>query len=134
MKRPIIGIIIALIVFVMAGCSAIQVQPAENLALQIAAQRVGYYVAKNNPSIVSQATLVAQGVTATKESDAIKVAMNLAIAELVKQFPDDPLLESDLKLIASGIKLDIPAAKIDTSQLEPIIAAFINGMKVGGVK
>lgn len=133
MKKTIMGIIFVSIL-ITVGCGNIQIQPAEKIALQIVAQRVGYYVAKNNPSIVPQAVLVAQGIIASKDGVAAKIAINLAITELLKQFPNDPLLESDLRLIASGVKLDIPELKIDVAQLEPIITAFVNGMKVGAEK
>lgn len=130
MKKAIIGLIITIIIM-LAGCANIQIQPAEKIALQIAAQRVGYYVAKNNPDIAPQAILVAQGIIAEKESTALKIAFTLAVAELVKQFPNDPLLKSDILLIAQGIKIDIPETQLNVKELEPIIAAFINGVKIG---
>lgn len=129
MKKAIIAIIITIIM--LAGCANIQIQPAEKIALQIAAQRVGYYVANNNPDIAPQAILIAQGIIADKESTALKVAFTLAVSELVKQFPDDPLLASDLKLIASTLQIDVPEAQIDIEQIKPLIAAFIEGLEIG---
>lgn len=132
MKKAIIGIIITIIM--LAGCANIQIQPAEKIALQIAAQRVGYYVAQEKPDVVPQAILIAQGIIADKESTALKIAFTLAVNELVKQFPNDPLLASDIKLIAQGIKIDIPETKLNIKELEPIIAAFINGLTIGSAK
>lgn len=132
MKKSLIGIIIAIIM--LAGCANIQIQPAEKIALQIAAQRVGYYVAQEKPDVVPQAILIAQGIIADKESTALKIAFTLAVNELVKQFPYDPLLASDIKLIAQGIKIDVPETKLNVKELEPIIAAFINGVKIGSAK
>ncbi|MCK9570067.1 hypothetical protein M0R72_14080 [Candidatus Pacearchaeota archaeon] len=129
MKKLLIAIIITVIM--LAGCANLQIQPAEKIALQIAAQRVGFYVAQNDPDIAPQAILIAQGIIAEKESTALKIAFTLAVAELVKQFPDDPLLKSDILLIAQGIKIDVPETKLDVKELEPIIAAFINGVKIG---
>lgn len=120
----------ALILVVLTGCANIQIQPAEKIALQIAAQRIGYYVATNNPDIATQAILIAQGVLVEKESTALKLAFALATAELLKQFPNDPLLKSDIKLIVQGIKIDIPETQLNVKELEPIIAAFINGVKI----
>lgn len=120
----------ALILVVLTGCANIQIQPAEKIALQIAAQRIGYYVATNNPDIATQAILIAQGVLVEKESTAFKLAFALATAELLKQFPNDPLLKSDIKLIAQGIKIDIPETQLNIKELEPIIAAFINGVTI----
>jgi hypothetical protein len=128
MKKLLIGIIITMIM--LAGCANIQIQPAEKIALQIAAQRIGYYVATNNPDIATQAILIAQGVLVEKESTTLKLAFALATAELLKQFPNDPLLKSDIKLIAQGIKIDIPETQLNIKELEPIIAAFINGVKI----
>lgn len=132
MKKAIIGMIITIIM--LAGCANIQIQPAEKIALQIAAQRVGYYVAQERPDVVPQAILIARGIIADKESTALKIAFTLAVSELVKQFPNDPLLASDIKLIAQGIKIDIPETKLNMKELEPIINAFINGLKIGSAK
>lgn len=127
MKKIIVAV---LMLAALIGCANIQIQPAEKIALQIAAQRIGYYVATNNPDIATQAILIAQGVLVEKESTTLKLAFALATAELLKQFPNDPLLKSDIKLIAQGIKIDIPETQLNIKELEPIIAAFINGVKI----
>lgn len=74
----------------MSGCSGLQVSDANSLALQIAAQRAGFYVGQNNPEIVPHAKLVADGILAQEGNAPVKTALNLAITELAKQFPDDP--------------------------------------------
>jgi len=124
----LIGLVIAVMMF--ASCAAIQLQPAEEVAIQIVAQRVGYYVAKNNPTIVPQAKLIALGITASQDPDLMKIALNLAVKELAKQFPKDPLLASDLNLILGAIKINQPDIKLNLEQITPIINAFINGMDV----
>jgi hypothetical protein len=113
------------------GCAGITSQPAEQIALQIVAQRVGYAVGHNNPSIVPQAKLIAQGITASGNADLTKVALNTAISALSKQFPNDPLLASDIALIVSGLNLQLPATKIDLGQLSPLINAFVSGLDIG---
>lgn len=118
-------------VIILAGCSAITFNTQEQIALQIVAQRVGYSIAKSNPSIAMQAKLVAQGILASDNSDVAKAAIDMAVKELVKQFPGDPLLESDLKLIVSGLQIDIPNVKIDIGQYKVVVNAFINGLDVG---
>jgi len=120
-----------LVVSLFAGCANLPLKDGEKVALQIIAQRVGYAVALKNPAIVPQATLVAQGIVAVKDGDVAKTALNLAITALANQFPNDPLLESDLRLLAAGLNLTLPTVPLDTSQIDPIMAAFINGMNVG---
>jgi len=125
-----LGIVVLMLVL-MSGCSGLQVSDANSLALQIAAQRAGFYVGKNNPEIVPHAKLVADGILAQEGNALVKTALNLAITELAKQFPDDPLLEGDLRLIVSALQIDSPEIPIDLAKLHPVIAAFINGMEIG---
>lgn len=127
MKKIFLVVIVLLFAI---GCSGLQLHNSNDIALQIIAQRVGYYVGKNNPSVVPQAKLVAQGITASKDSAFAKSAINTALKELSKQF-HDPLLDADLKLIAAEFKLEAPNAKIDLSQLSPLITAFVAGMDAG---
>lgn len=125
-------IVVVLVVALLAGCNFVRIDQGEGIALQIAAKRVGYYVGQNNPEIAPVAKVIAQGVVGEgSDSDMIKAALNLGIAELIKQFPDDPLLESDLKLIASTLQIDLPDSKIDIDQVKPLITAFIEGLEIG---
>ncbi len=129
MKKIFSAILLTILCLVL-GCSGLQ-QSRNDIAMQIVVQRVGYYVGKNNPAIVPQAKLVAQGIAASKDSALAKAALNTAIGGLSKQFNNDPLLEADLKLIAAGFKLEAPTVKIDLSQLSPLITAFVAGMEAG---
>ena len=122
------GVLIAIIMIV--GCAGVKLPPAQSVTLQIVAQRVGYYVAKKNPEIVPQAKLVALGITASQDPELMKVALNLAIKELLKQFPADPLLASDVNLILSSLQISQPNTKLNLEEVIPIINAFVNGMDV----
>ena len=126
-----LGIVVLMLVL-MSGCSGLQVSDANSLALQIAAQRAGFYVGQKNPEIAPVAKVIAQGIIGEgSDQDMIKAALDLGITELAKQFPDDPLLESDLKLIASTLQIDLPDSKIDIEQVKLLITAFIEGLEIG---
>ena len=130
MKRLFIGLIAVFMIIGLVACAGLN-QPAEQVVLQIVAQRIGYQVAKNNPAIVPQAKLIAQGVLANQNADLSKLALQAAIDALINQFPNDPLLASDIQLIVSGLNLKIPTAKFDLAALTPIINAFISGLDIG---
>ena len=132
MKSFYFTVIMILAVAVLAGCNFVRIDQGQGIALQIAAKRVGYYVGQKNPEIAPVAKVVAQGVIGEgSDQDMIKAALDLGITELAKQFPDDPLLESDLKLIASTLQIDLPDSKIDIDQVKPLITAFIEGLEIG---
>jgi len=118
-------------VLVLVGCSNIQFQGSDSVALQVVAQRIGYYVAKNNPQIVAPAKLAAKGLLTSQDSNIIKSSLNSAATELAKQFPKDPLLESDLKLIIASLKIKEPDTKLDLDKVAPLVEAFINGLEIG---
>ncbi len=125
-------LVFTILVALLAGCNLVRVDQGQSIALQIAAKRVGYYVGQNNPEIAPVAQVIAQGVVgAGSDSDMIKAALNLGISELVKQFPDDPLLESDLRLITSTLQIDLPESKLDIEQIQPLVAAFVEGLEIG---
>lgn len=124
-------VVLLLVAVLLAGCNFVRIDQGQGIALQIAAKRVGYYVGQNNPEIAPVAKVIAQGVVGDNESDMIKAALDMGIAELAKQFPNDPLLESDLRLIASTLQIDVPEAKLDAEQIRPLIAAFIEGLEIG---
>jgi hypothetical protein len=128
MKKKILSCFILLLILI--GCSGIQTQTAQNIALQIVAQRIGYQVAQNNPSIVPQAELIAKGILAGNTADLQKIALQAAISALTAQFPDDPLLAADIQLIVVGLNLNLPSATFSTADLAPLINAFLNGMAV----
>ena len=116
----------------LTGCSLIQINNSEAVVVQIAAKRVGFYVGQKNPEIAPIAKVMAQGVVdVNNDSDMLKAALNLGIEELVKVVPNDPLLESDLKLIVSTLQINVPDSKLDIGQIKPIVAAFIEGLEIG---
>lgn len=132
MKAFYFSVVVVLVLALLAGCNFVKIDQGQAVALQIAAKRVGYYVGQKNPEIAPVAQVVAQGVIgAGSDSDMIKAALNLGISELVKQFPDDPLLESDLRLITSTLQIDLPESKLDIEQIQPLIAAFVEGLEIG---
>lgn len=131
MKSFYFAVVVVLAVALLAGCNFVRIDQGQGIALQIAAKRVGYYVGQKNPEIAPVAKVIAQGVVGDNESDMIKAALDMGIAELAKQFPNDPLLESDLRLIASTLQIDVPEAKLDAEQIRPLIAAFIEGLEIG---
>jgi|LSQX01.2.fsa_nt_gb hypothetical protein len=116
---------------IMAGCSNVILQDSNALALQIASQRIGFYVGKNNPDIVPHAKLIVDGIMANENPDLTKDALHVAIIALAKQFPNDPLLEGDLMLIVSALQIDLPETQIDLAQVRPLIIAFVNGLEIG---
>ena len=132
MKSFYFIVVVVLVVALLAGCNFVRIDQGQGIALQIAAKRVGYYVGQKNPEIAPVAKVIAQGVVgAGSDSDMIKAALNLGISELVKQFPNDPLLESDLRLITSTLQIDVPESKLDIEQIQPLVAAFVEGLEIG---
>ena len=130
MKKIILSIMATLLL--LTGCSLIQINNSEAVVVQIAAKRVGFYVGQKNPEIAPIAKVMAQGVVdVNNDSDMLKAALNLGIEELVKVVPNDPLLESDLKLIVSTLQINVPDSKLDIGQIKPIVAAFIEGLEIG---
>ena len=124
------GFLMAVLLMMVLGCAGTPLQTSENVALQVVAQRVGYYVGKGNPAIAPQAKLIAQGIAANTDGDLAKAALDTALVALSTQFPD-PLLAADIKLIVSSLNLKVPAAKIDVSAIQPLITAFLNGLAIG---
>lgn len=119
-------------VLLLACCSMVQINQGEAIALQIAAKRVGFYVGQKNPELAPIAKVMAQGVVdVDNNSDVIKAALNVGIEELAKQFPGDPLLESDLKLIVSTLQINVPDSKLDIGQVQPLVSAFVEGLEIG---
>ncbi|MGB3999896.1 MAG: hypothetical protein WBM23_08375 [Desulfomonilia bacterium] len=130
MKKIILSIMATLLL--LTGCSLIQINNSEAVVVQIAAKRVGFYVGQKNPEIAPIAKVMAQGVVdVNNDSDMLKAALNLGIEELVKVVPNDPLLESDLKLIVSTLQINVPDSKLDIGQIKPLVAAFIEGLEIG---
>ena len=130
MKKIILSIMATLLL--LTGCSLIQINNSEAVVVQIAAKRVGFYVGQKNPEIAPIAKVMAQGVVdVNNDSDMLKAALNLGIEELVKVVPNDPLLESDLKLIVSTLQITVPDSKLDIGQIKPLVAAFIEGLEIG---
>lgn len=124
--------IMATLLLLMTGCANMQVTDTDMIIAQIAAKRIGFYVGQNNPEIAPLAKTVAQGIIGVEnDSDMIKAAFYLGTSELAKLFPNDPLLESDLNLIVSSLKLDLPETQIDVSQVKPLIIAFCDGLEIG---
>jgi hypothetical protein len=129
-KKIILSIMATLLL--LTGCSLIQINNSEAVVVQIAAKRVGFYVGQKNPEIAPIAKVMAQGVVdVNNDSDMLKAALNLGIEELVKVVPNDPLLESDLKLIVSTLQINVPDSKLDIGQIKPLVAAFIEGLEIG---
>ncbi len=125
-------VVVVLVLASLAGCNFVKIDQGQAVALQIAAKRVGYYVGQKNPEIAPIAKVMAQGVVdVNNDSDMLKAALNLGIEELVKVVPNDPLLESDLKLIVSTLQINVPDSKLDIGQIKPLVAAFIEGLEIG---
>lgn len=129
----IVGLLyaIAIVVGLPLACSMPSVQTTENVALQIVAQRIGFNLAKNNPSIVPQVKLAAQGILSGNTADLQKMALQAGITALTFQFPGDPLLAADIQLIESGLNLSLPDVTLTTAQITPLVNAFIAGLDVG---
>ncbi|MDD5774367.1 MAG: hypothetical protein PHS64_00315 [Candidatus Omnitrophica bacterium] len=122
-------------VFCLAGCLDVASKTdTANLALQLAAQRAGYSVAKNNPKEAQIILLVAKGVLSSGDSaEIVKAAIQKGADELVKRYPNDPLLASEIKLITDNIVITGDNAATP-EQLKGIVSAFISGVEVAGVK
>lgn len=129
--RKLYVIFTVVVAMLIASCNFVQVDQSQSIALQIVAKRVGYYVGKSNPEIVLVAKIAAQGIVGVdSDSSMIKSALNAGIEELAKQFPNDPLLESDLRLIVSALKINVPDSAVSVEQVRPLIAAFVEGLDI----
>lgn len=125
-------VFVFLLVFLFVGCGYFHLNDTQSVVLQVAAKRVGYYVGKNNPSHVPMAKVWAQGlISADNDSAMIKAMLKVGIAELAKLAPNEPLMASDVALVADSLQLDVPGSQLDITQLQPVLRAFIEGMDVG---
>ena len=133
MKKIIIVFLTAL--FIVGGCSffqQIEKDEAALTAVKIAAKRIGYAVAKNNPRHTAEIIAYAELLANMGDSEKlVKEALPLALAALDK-FVADPIVQSDIKDVAAMIKLNIPDVEIAVKSklARAALEGFIEGCKL----
>lgn len=132
MKRYLILIIAFLF---LAGCSGIQFNTAENVALKVAARTAGYKVSQTNPELAALALPYAKGILAAKDNaELTDVLWPVAIKLITEKTVADPLVAASVADVLSLI--DVPAAtpEIKAENIRVALSAFVEGVELAGVK
>jgi hypothetical protein len=138
MRKKYYLIVIATIVMVLTGCASLQNIPVfeqdavTQLAAKIAAKRVGYAVAKNNPQYASDMVAYAEALANANDSEKlINEALPLAISKL-SGFAVDPILQSDIEDLVTLISLTAPDVdiQIKSNLARAALAGFIEGCRL----
>lgn len=138
MKKILIGLCMALAIITISGCAAMQTwqmvdqDEAAQLAVKIAAKRVGYAVIKNNPQSAQDIVAYAEILSNASDSEKlINEALPQAIAKL-GSFANDPLVQSDIGELVSLARIKSPDVdiKIKSNLARAAISGFIEGCRL----
>ena len=126
MKKKLAGIVLAMVMFLMVGCAAIQEhvqidQDSQEIIAKITGRRAGYELAKEYPVIADQVKTVCMEIIATEDTDLIVVATKQLAIALTAEI-DDPLLAADITDILTLIKIE-SGVEITENQIAVIRAA-----------
>ena len=126
MKKKLAGIVLAMVMFLMVGCAAIQEhvqidQDSQEIIAKITGRRAGYELAKEYPVIADQVKTVCMEIIATEDTDLIVVATKQLAIALTAEI-DDPLLAADITDILTLIKIE-SGVEITENQIAVIKAA-----------
>lgn len=119
-------LIIILSIFAITACSMVEIKPVVDLAERIAARRLAYEIAKNNPEIIIPGLAICDRLTASEGQEAIDLTA-YATAELIKLVGDDPMLMADLSDLLSMIEIK-PMGAIDIPKLKTAAVGFKQGL------
>ena len=126
MKREKMAVTLMLVMVIIAGCAAVQVQIDPVLIGKILARRVGYEVATLVP--VEAVELIPYAQEVIEAEDPKEAAEVMAVKLLELQLPGQPLLAEDVKDLASifMFETDWSNEYIDASRV--IAEEFIKGI------
>lgn len=131
MKKIFAMMLIVAVCVSLGGCSAIQIiekDEAALLAAKIAARRVGYAVAQNNPQYAADMIAYAKLLASAGDLNAlVNEGLPLAIERLV-DFAD-PMTRADIADLAGLLKIKAPDVDIavKSALAQAAIAGFIEG-------
>lgn len=140
MKKKLAGIVLAMVMFLMVGCAAIQEyvqvdQESQEIIAKITARRAGYELAKEYPVIANQVNTVCAEIIATEGADLIVVAVKQLVIALTAEI-DDPLLAADITDILTLIKIEsgIEITGEQIAVIKAVARGLSVGIAIGGVK
>lgn len=131
MEKKLVGIVLSMVMFLMVGCAAGQVQidqDSQEVIAKITGRRAGFELVKSHPDIAKEVSVVCQEIISQSKPDLVIVAVNSLIAILGAEI-DDPLLVADIKDIVSLIKFEY-GLEISVEQLA-VVKAVAEGLSAG---
>lgn len=135
MKKILSTLIVFIALAALSGCAALQTvqtldqDAAAQVAAKIAAKRIGYAVAKNNPQYQADMIVYAKLLYQSEDIQSlVNDAMPVAIDRL-GAFASDPLLASDIADLVRLIKIKGPdvAIPVKSALAKAALAGFIEG-------
>jgi len=126
--------ILFLLIFVVTGCSAIQVKPdSEIVAIQSAASVAGYEVGKNNPQLIGPILTHAQALLEASKGDPVK--FNTLIADalplLLTNVKNPPAIAAISGLLGMvEIKSDLQRQTANMAKIQAAMQGFILGLQM----
>ena len=135
MKKILSIISVFVAIALLTGCATVQTigkDDASLLAVKIAAKRIGYAVAKNNPQYKVDIIAYAEALANAEDSSKlINEAIPLALKKL-NTFAVDPVLQSDIADLVTLIKLKIPDVDIGikSNMAKAALGGFVAGCKL----
>ena len=115
-----------LVIIVIAGCAAVQVQIDPVLIGKILARRVGYELAIAVPVQAAELIPYAQEVMEAEDVEVAAEAMAIKLIEI--QLPGQPLLGEDLKDLASIFNFEMDWSDSYIESVRVIAEQFIRGI------
>lgn len=128
--------ILFLLIFVVTGCSAIQVKPdSEIVAIQSAASVAGYEVGKNNPQLIGPILTHSQALLEASKGDPIN--FNTLIADalplLLTNVQNPPAIAAVNGLLAMvEIKGNLEKQAENMAKIQAALQGFIVGLQMAG--
>lgn len=135
MKKIFSTLLVIFVFIALTGCAALQMiqavdqDAAAQVAVKIAAKRVGYAVAQKNPQYTADMIAYAKLLSGSNDPQTlINEALPLAIVQLAG-ISGDPLIISDISDLATLIKLKAPETDmaVKSALAKAALAGFIEG-------
>ena len=115
-----------LVIIMIAGCAAVQVQIDPVLIGKILARRVGYELAIATPVQAAELIPYAQEVMEAEDVKGAAEAMAIKLIEI--QIPSDPLLVEDIRDLASIFNFEMDWSDSYIESIRVIAEQFIRGV------
>lgn len=136
MNKRLVGIGLAMVMFLMVGCAAGQVQidqDSQEIIAKITGRRTGFEIVKSHPDIAKEMSIVCQEIISQSKPDLVIVAVNSLIAILGAEI-DDPLLAADITDILTLIKIEsgVEITEKQIAVIKTVAEGLSAGIEIGG--